>query len=296
MSRFGLVIVRWLPVCLALLLAVASAQAERVPLASDELNLLVNGDMEAGPWQHTVYARTTAERSWSTDSSYSASHALKTTAPGRLFAGWMASAVAVSPGAAYQVALWSRTEGITGGVSLNISWRDAAGKPVQWTSEIGGTLRGTGPWRRLSGEVRAPSQARQAVVEVRIVSEGGTAWLDDALLAPAAALPPLTPPSTPPIETPVEPPTVDPPAVPPGRDPVGRTSTATQYQRWEQTLASTQVYANPFTDVTVRVDYHKAGAPPLRGYAFWDGGATFRLRQAFPEPGTWTYTTSATNP
>src|SRR4029453_11309277 len=34
----------------------------------------------------------------------------------------------------------------------------------------------------------------------------------------------------------------------------------------------------------------------LRGYGFWDGDATFKLRQAFPEPGTWHYKTAATDP
>jgi Protein of unknown function (DUF4038)/Domain of unknown function (DUF5060)/Putative collagen-binding domain of a collagenase len=72
--------------------------------------------------------------------------------------------------------------------------------------------------------------------------------------------------------------------------------TVTQNTRWEMTLTSTKTYANPFTDVTVRVEYTKAGSPPLRGYGFWDGGSTFKLRQAFPESGTWHYKTMATDP
>ena len=74
------------------------------------------------------------------------------------------------------------------------------------------------------------------------------------------------------------------------------TMTVSQNTRWELTLTSTHTYANPFTDVTVTVAYTKAGSPPLQGYGFWDGGATFKLRQAFPEPGTWHYTTTATDP
>ncbi|HSX81411.1 MAG TPA: DUF4038 domain-containing protein [Candidatus Saccharimonadia bacterium] len=62
------------------------------------------------------------------------------------------------------------------------------------------------------------------------------------------------------------------------------------------TLTSTQTYANPFADITVSVEYTKAGSPALRGYGFWDGDATFTLRQAFPEPGTWHYKTTATDP
>ena len=74
------------------------------------------------------------------------------------------------------------------------------------------------------------------------------------------------------------------------------TMTVSQNTRWELTLTSTHTYANPFTDVTVTVEYTKAGSPPLQGYGFWDGGATFKLRQAFPEPGTWHYKTTATDP
>jgi F5/8 type C domain/Protein of unknown function (DUF4038)/Domain of unknown function (DUF5060)/Fibronectin type III domain len=74
------------------------------------------------------------------------------------------------------------------------------------------------------------------------------------------------------------------------------TTIASQNTRWEMTLTSTKTYANPFTDVTVSVQYTKAGSPPLQGYGFWDGGSTFKLRQAFPEPGTWHYKTTATDP
>jgi fibronectin type 3 domain-containing protein len=74
------------------------------------------------------------------------------------------------------------------------------------------------------------------------------------------------------------------------------TVTVSQNTRWELTLTSTKTYTNPFLDVTVTVEYTKAGTPSLHGYGFWDGDATFKLRQAFPEPGTWHYKTTATDP
>src|SRR5262249_29413755 len=74
------------------------------------------------------------------------------------------------------------------------------------------------------------------------------------------------------------------------------TITVSQNTPWELTLTSMKIYTNPFLDVTVTVEYTKAGAPSLHGYGFWDGGATFKLRQAFPEPGTWHYKTTATDP
>jgi len=42
------------------------------------------------------------------------------------------------------------------------------------------------------------------------------------------------------------------------------TMTVSQNTRWEMTLTSTKTYANPFTDVTVSVEYTKAGSPTLR--------------------------------
>src|SRR5207237_115330 len=74
------------------------------------------------------------------------------------------------------------------------------------------------------------------------------------------------------------------------------TITVSQNTRSELALTSTKTYATPFLDVTVTVEYTKAGAPSLHGYGFWDGDATFKLRQAFPEPGTWHYKTTATDP
>jgi F5/8 type C domain/Protein of unknown function (DUF4038)/Domain of unknown function (DUF5060) len=73
------------------------------------------------------------------------------------------------------------------------------------------------------------------------------------------------------------------------------TATVSQNTLWELTLISTKTYTNPFLDVTVTVEYTKAGALSLHGYGFWDGDATFKLRQAFPEPGTWHYKTTATD-
>ena len=43
--------------------------------------------------------------------------------------------------------------------------------------------------------------------------------------------------------------------------------TASQNTHWELTLTSTKTYANPFLDVTVTVEYTKAGASPLPAMA-----------------------------
>ncbi|HYG33409.1 MAG TPA: DUF4038 domain-containing protein, partial [Clostridia bacterium] len=67
------------------------------------------------------------------------------------------------------------------------------------------------------------------------------------------------------------------------------------WQRWEHTLTSTCTYTNPYADVTLRVTYTKPGHRTIHGYGFWDGGQTFRIRCAFPQPGPWLWQTECSD-
>ncbi len=67
------------------------------------------------------------------------------------------------------------------------------------------------------------------------------------------------------------------------------------WQRWEHTLTSRRVYANPYADVTLQVTYTGPGDRTLRAYGFWDGGTNFRIRTAFPTPGTWRWETTCSD-
>jgi Protein of unknown function (DUF4038)/Domain of unknown function (DUF5060)/Putative collagen-binding domain of a collagenase/Beta-galactosidase len=67
------------------------------------------------------------------------------------------------------------------------------------------------------------------------------------------------------------------------------------WQRWEHALSSSGNYDNPYRDVTLRVTYTGPGGRTLRAYGFWDGGSTFRIRCAFPEPGTWQWQTECSD-
>ena len=71
--------------------------------------------------------------------------------------------------------------------------------------------------------------------------------------------------------------------------------TAHAWERWEQTLTSRSAYANPYADVILRVTYHGAGGRVFHGFGFWDGGDTFRIRCAFPTPGTWRWETECSD-
>lgn len=67
------------------------------------------------------------------------------------------------------------------------------------------------------------------------------------------------------------------------------------WQRWEHALTSVRSYDNPYADVTLRVRYTGPEERTLAGYGFWDGGDTFRLRCAFPTPGTWRWETECSD-
>jgi hypothetical protein len=73
-----------------------------------------------------------------------------------------------------------------------------------------------------------------------------------------------------------------------------RTKTHT-WQRWEHALTSAHSYSNAYSDVTLRVTYTGPGDRALHTYGFWDGGDTFRIRCAFPAPGTWQWETESSD-
>jgi uncharacterized protein DUF5060 len=50
--------------------------------------------------------------------------------------------------------------------------------------------------------------------------------------------------------------------------------------------------ANPYRDIKLKLTFTKLGQPTLTTYAFWDGGVTFKFRMAFPDIGTWTYSST----
>jgi len=60
-------------------------------------------------------------------------------------------------------------------------------------------------------------------------------------------------------------------------------------------LTSTSAYANPDADVIVRVSYRGPEGRCIQGYGFWDGGDIFRIRCAFPTPGTWRWETECSD-
>jgi len=67
------------------------------------------------------------------------------------------------------------------------------------------------------------------------------------------------------------------------------------WQRWEHVLASDRDYANPCTDVTVRVRLDGPDGQSRDGLGFWDGERRFLVRCAFPAPGEWRWLTTCSD-
>ena len=67
------------------------------------------------------------------------------------------------------------------------------------------------------------------------------------------------------------------------------------WQRWEHELTSSRIYTNPYAEVVLGVTFSGPGNRNFRGYGFWDGGQTFRIRCAFPAPGTWHWQTECSD-
>ena len=67
------------------------------------------------------------------------------------------------------------------------------------------------------------------------------------------------------------------------------------WQRWEHALVSDRDYANPCTDVTVRVRLDGPDGQSRDGLGFWDGERRFLVRCAFPAPGEWRWLTTCSD-
>jgi hypothetical protein len=74
-----------------------------------------------------------------------------------------------------------------------------------------------------------------------------------------------------------------------------RPSSLHTWQRWEHTLTSTRPYDNPYANIILRVTYRGPDRHILRTYGFWDGGNVFRIRCAFPAPGSWQWETECSD-
>jgi hypothetical protein len=62
-----------------------------------------------------------------------------------------------------------------------------------------------------------------------------------------------------------------------------------RYGRFEQTFTSSKDYANPLSDVEVKVEFRGPGGARDEVLAFWDGGRTWKVRFSPERTGQWRY-------
>jgi hypothetical protein len=153
-------------------------------------NLVSNANIESGMWAFGAFAGTKPFPTWATDARHSGTHALKM-ASGTYFHGyWTSASLPVSPGKNYTASMWVKTAAITHGVSLNVTWYDANNRSLSWSPAVGGKVTGTHAWRPIQGIVTAPAKAAKAIMQIRVESTGGSAWIDDIVFHGDSTLPP----------------------------------------------------------------------------------------------------------
>jgi len=69
---------------------------------------------------------------------------------------------------------------------------------------------------------------------------------------------------------------------------------ARKYQEYEIVLLTEKAYANPYLEVDLSATF-RGPSQTVRANGFWDGGKVFRIRMLPTEPGTWTWTVSASD-
>eukprot|EP01043_Picozoa_sp_COSAG02_P027594 COSAG02_NODE_1636_length_11551_cov_2.706863_5_plen_580_part_00 len=70
---------------------------------------------------------------------------------------------------------------------------------------------------------------------------------------------------------------------------------AVQWQPWEVQLHASGKYANPYTAVDLQVQYTGPNGKVRHAVGFWDGGAVWKIRNFFSQPGHWRWNTSSTD-
>ena len=68
-----------------------------------------------------------------------------------------------------------------------------------------------------------------------------------------------------------------------------------KWGRFEHTFSSSTTYTNPLQEVTLTVQFTSPLGETTRGYGFWDGGRTWRVRFAPDQPGRWIFRTTCSD-
>lgn len=181
------------------------------------------------PWTSGGFADTTSSASLDPSVTHQGHPAWRVSGQGSYIGQTTSPRFAVTDAQPYDVSAWVKLDRITRQVELDIFWYDAQGGELRWSEAVGGRLSGTRDWTELRGTVTPPAGATSAVVQMRVLSQGGAAWLrEDIRMQPqtTTAAPVTTPPPTPAappvasLVTPITPPAATTQPVQPSQTPL----------------------------------------------------------------------------
>ena len=67
------------------------------------------------------------------------------------------------------------------------------------------------------------------------------------------------------------------------------------WQRWTQNFVSDKVYENPYSDVTVKINFKGPGNIQFNAYCYWVGDQKYSASFSFPKEGKWSWSTSCSD-
>jgi hypothetical protein len=154
------------------------------------------------PWDSGSFAGTQATVTRDTTVTCAGQPSLRLEGPGHFYAQTTSARVPVDPRLTYRLTTQMTTQALDGIVEQDVFWYGADGAQLEaWGEAIGGRLRGTHPCTPVSGTIQPPAGAVQAVVQYRVLADGGQAWVSGMTLeavAPAGIpAPQETPPAAP---------------------------------------------------------------------------------------------------
>jgi hypothetical protein len=162
----------------------------RPPLVVPTGNLLSNTALTT-PWDSGSFAGTEAQVTRDDTVTCGEHPSLRLEGPGHFYAQTTSARVAVDDRLTYTLTTLVSTRDLAGIVEQDVFWYDASGQELQaWGEAIGGRHSGTQDCTPVRGTVQPPAGAVQAVVQYRVLADGGQAWVSGMTLeavAPAGA-------------------------------------------------------------------------------------------------------------
>jgi hypothetical protein len=168
-------------------------------------NLLPTSTL-AAPWESGSFDGTQATVSRDDTVTCAGQPSLRLEGPGHVYAQTTSTRVAVDDRLTYRLTTLMSTRDLAGIVEQDVFWYDASGQELPvWGEAIGGRQSGTQTCTPVSGTVQPPPGAVQAVVQYRVLADGGQAWVSGMTLEAVAPLTPATAPPEPSVVSPTSP-------------------------------------------------------------------------------------------